>query len=95
MYACVVNVKMQTIAKTGTVFNPRRFVLRIKAINALLSLFDIQEKVTSQVQMFELKSGGSRSPDEDNTALINVQTMLENLIKDTCNYVSSCTQFIS
>ena len=91
MYACVVNVKMQKIAKTGTVFNPRRFVLRIKAINALLSLFDIQEKVTSQVQMFDSKSGGSRSPDEDNTALTNVQTMLENLIKDTCNYVSSCT----
>ena len=72
--------------------NPINFKRRFEAINALLSLFDIQEKINKQI---ESTSGGSGSgtPDlaaqvEDHVGLIDTQILLENVIQDSCTYVS-------
>lgn len=85
---------MQQVAITGTVFNPRRFEMRFEAVSSLLSLFDLQEKVNNQLQFIISMSEGSGVTDdsvmndEDYSDLTTMQSLLEKVIEDSCNYVS-------
>lgn len=68
--------------------NPVNFKKRFEAINALLSLFDIQEEINNQIK---LTSGGSGSGLPDLAAQMgptDTQILLENVIRDSCAYVS-------
>ena len=81
------------MAITGTLINPSQFKLRFEALSALLSLFDLQEKVNSEIELTASESRGSAilpddATDEDNIALHGVQILLENVIQDSCKYVS-------
>lgn len=80
---------MQKIAITGTLVNPPKFELRFKALNTLLSLFDLQEKVTNQLQLMSsaLEGNGTQS-NEEYLGLLTTQALLENIIQTSCNYVS-------
>ena len=77
---------IQKVDITGTVYNPRRYELRFEAVSALLSLFELQEKIHSQ---FNSKSGNGMLEDlEDFNPLTSVEILLDSVIQDSCNYVS-------
>ena len=87
----------QKVAITGTRVNPTNFKKRFEAISALLSLFDIQEEINNQIKFLESPSGGSGSgilADVKDTQIDNslgltaMQVLLENVIQDSCAYVS-------
>lgn len=75
----------QKIAITGTVQNPCKYELRFEAIRALLSLFELQEKIHNQLNS---TPEGSGMLDEDYSSLTSVEILLNNVIQDSCNYVS-------
>ena len=78
------------MAITGTLINPSQFKLRFEALSALLSLFDLQEKVNSEIEFTASEgseSGTLPDADEDNTELTDMQILLENVIQDSCKYV--------
>lgn len=66
--------------------NPQQFKLKFETLNALLSLFDLQEKINSE--LVALEGSGSATADEGNSALTDMQVLLENVIQDSCSYVS-------
>lgn len=75
--------------------NPVNFKRRFEAISALLSLFDIQEKINNQVESASLGGSGSgldpshlTAQTEDNMGLTDMQILLESVIQDSCAYVS-------
>lgn len=67
---------IQKVAITGTVYNPRQYELRFEAISALLSLFELQEKIHSQLNSTSENSG------------MLEKILLDSVIQDSCNYVS-------
>ena len=83
---------LQIIAITGTVYHPEQYEQRFEAIDALLSLFDLQEKVQIQ-QLLSLTSeegsSGLGMLDEIKSYAPqnNMQILLKSVIQDTCNYV--------
>ena len=81
---------LQKVAITGTLVNPRNFELRFEALNHLLSFFDIQEKIDHQLELLKSKSGYCGMPEEIEgySDLTTMQVLLENVIQDSCNYVS-------
>ena len=84
---------MQKIAITGTLVNPPKFELRFKTLDSLLYLFDLQERVTDQLQLMISASEGNETQLEDKYLnLLTAQALLENIIQNSCNYVSQCIQ---
>lgn len=82
----------QQVGITGTLATPDRFKLRFEAVSALLSLYDLQEKINSDIELTALEGSGSvmlpEVTDEDNSALTDMQVLLENVIQDSCTFVS-------
>lgn len=51
----------------------------LEAVSNLLTLFDLQEKLTNSI--------GEAASQDDRSALTNMQTLLSKVINDSCNYV--------
>ena len=68
--------------------NPINFKKRFEAINALLSLYDIQEQINSQIESISGGSSHLNAQTEDTMGLTDMQILLENVIQDSCAYVS-------
>ena len=79
-------ISTQKVTIAGTLVNPQQFKLKFETLNALLSLFDLQEKINSE--LVALEGSGSATADEGNSALTDMQVLLENVIQDSCSYVS-------
>ena len=80
---------MQKVAITGTLANPPKFELRFKALGSLLCLFDLQERVTDQLQLMGSASGENETQLDDNyLTLLTAQALLGKIIQNSCNYVS-------
>lgn len=79
-------ISTQKVTIAGTLVNPEEFKLKFETLSALLSLFDLQEKINSE--LVALEGSGSATADEDNSALTDMQVLLENVIQDSCSYVS-------
>lgn len=94
MYLCLLSLLYitQKVAVTGTIYNPRRFARRFEVLDSLLSLFDLQERVENQMQSHALtqpsEGSGMPQPLLDNPPLADMQTLLEKVIQDSCDYVS-------
>ena len=66
-----------------------RYPLRASVTDALLSLtslFDVRESMESRLPLATAAVSGTT--DEGNSPHSGMQTMLEGVIQDTCNYVS-------
>ena len=80
---------MQKVAVTGTLVNPPKFELQFKTLSSLLYLFDLQERVTDQLQLMVSASEGNETQLHDEYLdLLTAQALLENVIQNSCNYVS-------
>ena len=71
--------------------------MRFEAVSALLSLFDIQEKLNSEIEFTTSESRESGLPpdgteNEDSLDPTNLQILLENVIQDSCDYVRPVMQ---
>ena len=85
-------VDLQKAAITGTVFNPRQFEQRFKALNHLLSFYDLQDKVHQKLQLInstaENRESETLTLHEDHLVLTSMDVFLERMIMDSCSYVS-------
>ena len=85
-YIIIMAHSLQKIAITGTLLNPPKFELRFETLGSLLSLFDLQEKVTDQLRL--MTEGNETQLNDDYLGLLTTQALLENIIQTSCNYVS-------
>ena len=80
---------MQKVAITGTLANPPKFELRFKALGSLLYSFDLQERVTDQLQLMGSALEGNETQLDDNyLTLLTAQALLGKIIQNSCDYVS-------
>ena len=81
----------QELEVTGSFYKISHLEKRLEVISALLSLFDLQERVHEQLQFFDSLTEGSGSGladlDEDYSSLTSMQILLDSVIEDSCNYV--------
>ena len=99
MLCIPVKCLLQKVAITGTLLNPVNFKRQFEVISALLSLFDLQEKINNRKELLETSQSGlgsgilsdaimERTQVDDIQALAEMQVLLENVIQDSCAYVS-------